>query len=69
MAYTQADVDKLKSIIAGGAGLQSMTTAAGETYQFREADDWLKLLAHMQQEVNAQAGKGSTRYAATSKGV
>lgn len=69
MAYTQADIDKLKSIIAGGAGLQSLTTASGETYTFRSADEWLKLLAHMQQEVNAQAGTGSTRYAATSKGV
>jgi hypothetical protein len=67
--FTQADVDKLKAIIAGGAGLQSMTTAAGETYQFRSADDWLKLLATMQKEVNAQAGGSSTRFAATSKGV
>lgn len=69
MAFTQADIDKLKTTIAGGSGLQSITTAAGETYTLRSADEWLTLLERMQREVNVAAGTAKNyRVASTSKG-
>ena len=64
MAWTQTDIDALRTAIAGGAVVQSMTF--GETtVQFRSLDDMLKLLAVMERAV---AG-GSYRLAATSKGA
>lgn len=67
--WTQADIDKLKAAIAGGAVLQSMTFA-DQTFTFRSMDDMLKLLALMTAEVNANAGTPkTTRLAATRKGV
>lgn len=67
--WTQADVDKLKTAIANGAVVRSMTFA-DQTFEFRSLDEMLKLLALMVQEVNAAAGTASSsRLAATSKGV
>lgn len=67
--WTQDDVDRLKTAIAGGAVLQSMTFG-DQTFTFRTMDEMLKLLALMQQEVNGAAGTaGRTRYGATSKGT
>lgn len=69
MAWTQADIDKLKTAIAGGAVLQSMTFG-DQTFTFRSIEEMLQVLALMQQEVNAAGGtpKGY-RLAATSKGA
>jgi hypothetical protein len=69
MAWTQADIDKLKAAIAGGAVLQSMTFG-DQSFTFRTMDAMLQVLALMQQEVNATSGtpKGY-RLAATSKGA
>lgn len=64
-AYTQADVDALKTAIAGGAVLQSMTFG-DTTTTFRTLAEMLALLAFMQREVNGLSG---TRLASTSKGV
>lgn len=65
ITWTQADIDTIRTAIAQGAMLQSLTTASGETYSFRSMDDMLKLLAVMEASVNG----GRTRYAATSKGA
>jgi hypothetical protein len=64
-AYTQADVDALKTAIAGGAVLQSMTFAE-TTFQFRTMAEMLALLAYMQREVNGSTG---SRVAATRKAL
>lgn len=69
MAWTQADIDKLKAAIADGAAVQSIAFAE-QTITFRSLDEMLKLLAVMVQEVNAAAGSSKAhRIAATSKGV
>lgn len=69
MAWTQADIDKLKTAIAGGAVVQSMTFG-DQTFQFRSIAEMLQVLALMQQEVNAGTGTSQTyRLAATSKGA
>lgn len=69
MAWTQADIDKLKAAIAGGSVIQSMTFA-DQTFEFRSIEDMLKVLALMQAEVSASSGSPSNyRLAATSKGV
>ena len=67
--WTQADIDKLKAAIAGGAVLQSMTFG-DQTFTFRSIEEMLQVLSLMQQEVNAASGtpKGY-RLAATSKGA
>lgn len=66
MAWTQADIDKLKTAIATGASIQSMTIG-GQQFTFRSADDMLKLLAIMEGQVGG--GKKNHRLAATSKGA
>ena len=69
MAWTQADIDKLKAAIAGGSVVESMTFA-DQSFTFRSIDDMLKVLAMMQGEVSAASGAPSNyRLAATSKGV
>jgi len=69
MAWTQADVDKLKTAIANGSVVESMTFA-DQTFTFRSLKDMLALLGVMQAEVNAVAGASTSyRLAATSKGV
>lgn len=65
MAWTQADVDKLKAAIASGAAVQSIQFA-NQTFTFRSLDEQLKLLSVMQAEV----GSGSrNRRAAFAKGA
>jgi hypothetical protein len=69
MAWTQTDIDKLKTAIAGGAVVQSMTFG-DQTFTFRSIAEMLQVLALMQQEVNAGTGSPQTyRLAATSKGA
>lgn len=65
-AWTQADIDKLKTAIADGAAIQSLTFA-NQTYQFRSLEEMLKLLSVMQAEVTS--GGRARRYAAFSKGA
>jgi hypothetical protein len=66
MAITQADIDKLDAAIAGTGAVEEMEVA-GQRYRFRSIDDMLKLRAVLQQQLNA--GSGTYRLAATSKGV
>ena len=69
MAWTQADIDKLKTAIAGGAVVQSMTFG-DQTFMFRSIAEMLQVLALMQQEVNAgTSSPQGYRLAATSKGA
>jgi hypothetical protein len=66
MAWTQADVDKLKLAIANGAVVKRMEFADQE-YEFRSLDEMRSLLAAMQSEANA--GRKNHRLAATRKGA
>jgi hypothetical protein len=69
MAWTQTDIDALKSAIADGRGARSITFG-DQSVTFNSIDDMLKLLAVMTADVTATAGTSTrTRYAATSKGV
>lgn len=69
MAWTQADIDKLKRAIADGGALQSIQFA-DQTFTFRSIDEMLKLLSLMEQEASTAAGTSRAhRLAATSKGV
>jgi hypothetical protein len=69
MAWTQADVDALKTAIAEGRGARSISFD-DQTVIFNSIDDMLKLLAVMTADVTTTAGTSTrTRYAATSKGV
>lgn len=52
MAWTQADIDKLKSAI--GLGVRRVRYASGET-EYQSIDDMRKLLADMEREVNPGA--------------
>jgi len=65
MAWTQADIDRLKAAIASGSVMQSMTIA-GQQFTFRTAADMLKLLAAMEGAVNSGS---RVRLASTSKGA
>ena len=67
MAWTQADADALRAAIAAGRGARSITFA-DQTVTFNSIDEMLRLLAEMQQAVNASTGKSRSRVAATSKG-
>ena len=68
MAWTQSDVDTLKTAIATGVRTVEYQDRS-VTYQDTAA--MLQALSLMQQEVAASSSSGSTRtrYAATSKGV
>jgi len=68
MAWTQSDSDALRSAIAAGGAVKSMTIG-DRTITFNSIDDMLRLLATMEQAVATAAGTTRTRYAATSKGV
>lgn len=68
MAWTQADIDALDAEIAVARSVQS-ATYSDQQVQFRPLDDLLKLRAAMAAAVAAAEGTGTTRYAATSKGV
>jgi hypothetical protein len=69
MPWTQADVDNLQLAIAAGRGARSITFS-DQSVTFNSIDDMLKLLAVMQQSVDAAAStQKHYRLAATSKGV
>ena len=67
MAYTQADIDELRAKIKSFAGVRG--TSFGDQSTTFDLEGALKLLALMEQEVAAAAGRSTTRYVATSKGV
>jgi hypothetical protein len=68
MAFTQSDLDALLIKIASVGAVKS-TTFSDQSTTFRDLDELLKLKAVMEQEINAAAGRSSTRYVSTSKGV
>jgi hypothetical protein len=69
MAWTQADIDTIKQAILDRKGARSIQFS-DQLVTFDSIDDMLKLLAVMQQEVNAAAGTSTRmRLAATSKGT
>ena len=69
MAWTQADIDALKTAIADGRGARSITFG-DQSVSFNAPSDMLALLAVMQQDVQIVAGtRQGYRVAATSKGV
>lgn len=68
MAFTQTDVDALKTAIASGKGAQTIEFG-DQKVTFRDVDEMRALLALMMGEVSTAAGTPRTRYAATSKGV
>lgn len=68
MAFTQADIDTLKSALISRKGAK-VVQFSDQSVTFDSVDDMLKLLSVMQQEVSTTAGNASrTRFAATSKG-
>lgn len=68
MAWTQTDIDTLKTAIAAGKGARSIAFG-DQVVTFHTIAEMLSLLSAMQQDVLASAGNTSgTRYAATSKG-
>lgn len=67
MSWTQTDIDALKTAIADGKGVKTITFA-DQSVTFNSIDDMLKLLAVMEADVNASTHRGH-RFAATSKGV
>lgn len=70
MAWTQADIDALKSLIATGAESVSYGGPPARSMTARPLDEMLQLLALMQAEVNATNGTATTyRLAATKKGL
>ena len=64
MPWAQSDIDALKTAIADGGTVKSVTFA-DQTMIFRSLDEMKDLLALMQQDAT---GGSRTRYAATSKG-
>lgn len=66
MAWTQADIDTLKAAMAKGV---RSVTFGDQSLTFHSLDEQRTLLALMQREVNTAAGKPTTRYAVTSKGI
>lgn len=70
MAWTQADIDALKTLIATGAESVSYGGPPARSMTTRPLDEMLQLLALMEAEVNAAAGTGTPyRFAATRKGL
>lgn len=67
MAWTQTDVDNLKTAIADGRGARSMSFG-DQTVVFNSIRDMLELLSVMQAEVDGATRSTRTRYGATSKG-
>lgn len=65
MAWTQADIDTLKTAMAKGV---RSVTFADQSVTFHSLEEQRALLAIMQREVNVAAGTPTTRVAATRKG-
>lgn len=69
MAWTQADIDTLKSAILERKGARSIQFS-DQVVTFGSIDEMKSLLALMQQDIATTAGYPSrTRFAATSKGA
>ena len=69
MPWTQTDIDALKTAIAGGRGVKSVTFG-DQTVTFNSPKEMLDLLAVMQQDVQLTAGtRQGYRVAVTSKGL
>lgn len=70
MAWTQADIDALKSLIATGAQSISYGGPPARSMTARSLDEMLQLLAMMEQEVNGSNGTTTNyRLATTRKGL
>ena len=67
-SWTQADIYLLERAIADGKGARTISFS-DQSITFNSIAEMLALLAAMRQAVNGAAGRGSYRYAATSKGV
>jgi hypothetical protein len=67
--WTQADVDRLKAVIASGAKSVRYDGPPGRSFEAQDMDQMRSLLAEMVADVNNEAGtRQSFRFAATSKG-
>jgi hypothetical protein len=70
MAFTQADIDALKTLIATGAESITYGGPPEQSMTARSLEEMLQLLAMMEQEVNGNNGTNTTyRLAATKKGL
>jgi hypothetical protein len=68
MAFTQTDIDSLKTAIAAGRGARTITFG-DQTITFHSVAEMRELLEIMQSDVSATAAVPRTRYAAFDKGV
>lgn len=68
MAWTQAEIDALKSAIATGLLQVSYSGPPARTVTYKSTDEQLKALALMEREVSGSSAQGF-RLAATSKGA
>jgi hypothetical protein len=70
MAWTQEDIDKLKTAIASGVSEVSYAGPPARSIRYQSTDQMLDALAEMTAEVAAASGTGKTyRLAATRKGL
>lgn len=70
MAWTQADIDALKSAMATGALSVSYAGPPARSVTYRSLEEMQALLSQMQQEVNGSSGTGTNyRLAATRSGL
>lgn len=68
MAFTQIDIDALKTAIAAGRGAR--TIAFGDqTVTFHSVAEMVALLRLMETDVQTTAGTPRTRYGVVDKGV
>ena len=67
VAWTQSDIDLLKSAIADARGARVLQFSDQKT-EFHNIPEQMELLARMEREVNSSTHR-SHRYAVTSKGT
>lgn len=67
MAWTQGDIDLLKTAIAERKGARSITFS-DQTVTFGSVEEMLTLLSAMKQDVVVSQGRSTSRVAVTSKG-
>ena len=65
MAYTQADLDALDTLILGNGAVKRVTFA-DRSVEFNTLEEMLQLRAFIARQL---AGSNGTRYASTSKGT
>lgn len=68
MAYTQADIDAVKSARADAKGVRVIQLSDGTRTELDSFDDWRKFIAFMERDLNAATHR-THRYAVTSKGT